>query len=64
MTNEKCKGTDLLENCEQRCHDITMKFNVLYNDVFGIQIFLYIFVGKQLENVMEILRNKVRIIKN
>lgn len=64
MTNEKCKGTDLLENCEQTCHDITMKFNVLYNDMFGIQIFLYISVGKQLENVMKILRNKVRIIKN
>lgn len=35
-----------------------MKFNVLYNDVFGIKIFLYISVGKQLENVMKILRNK------
>lgn len=64
MTNEKCKGTDLLENCEQTCHDITMKFNILYNDVLGIKIFLCISVGKQLENVMKILRNKVRIIKN
>lgn len=58
MTNERCKGTDLLENCEQRARDITMKFNVLYNDVFGITIFLHISVGKQLENVMKILRNK------
>lgn len=35
-----------------------MKFNVSYNNVFGITIFLHISVGKQLENAMKILRNK------